>query len=253
MGNNAFGVCVGDRDDHMTPRAHLFKLPPATQRSGHGAVSVSFGDATPLCEQLKGDRGGDLHRRSLPGKLRLDAPLGAGPEPVLEIVPPILVHIYDRGHVQSNAAAIMQCGRAPQAGIFHCGVEVLGDEWAYSGRLGHDLSLEGVTKREPLTFAQAVYHHKETLNLGPSRLPTWQLRQVLSDLAIEWRASDYDLAKHNCIHFTKALTERLQCSERLPDWVCGPLVHGFPQMSAQLRVKSKKVLLQGSKAALGGG
>ena len=95
--------------------------------------------------------------------------------------------------------------------IYHTGVLVDGDEIFYGGgvqRMKHDAVLTS-TGRVPLRY----------ITLGRTTIPNEVLDEYLADLGQNgWRAQDYNLMRHNCLHFSDAVAEFL-VGRGIPDYI----------------------------------
>lgn len=108
-------------------------------------------------------------------------------------------------------------------GIFHTGVEVHRNEWAYGG---HQYDLPGIFRmKQPrnlksLSDIDGVFTFLKTLPMGTTGRTLPEVVEVLRHLGLSWRGKDYHLFYKNCNHFTNAFLGEL-CGEgvRLPEWV----------------------------------
>jgi hypothetical protein len=106
------------------------------------------------------------------------------------------------------------CGGS--VGLFHSGVEVCGQEWAFGASEGGGSGMFALRPREA---AELFGHrHHSAIELG-SVAQGVHLRQVLRELEREWRGDSYDLLTRNCNNFSDALCERLGLLSARPPWV----------------------------------
>lgn len=140
---------------------------------------------------------------------------------------PVWLHIYDLGdlskYVLNNWLAVMG-----GFGAFHCGIEVLGAEWAYQAmpkqqRTGTD-KRTGVMCHRPK--AHPVHSYRESVYLGESSAQVGTIWNTLLALEQQWLASCYHAINHNCVDFAELFAEKLQTPEPFPDWVRG-IAKGF--------------------------
>lgn len=123
----------------------------------------------------------------------------------------VWLHIYDLDPVVAklNDYAL----RAVGMGAFHCGVEVLGDEWFFAW--GDDDSSEtGVLFTEPKSHQVHVY--KESIDMGKSPLTQNEVKTVISNAMEAWPTNSYNIVNRNCVHFAEDLLLRLQVPEPFP-------------------------------------
>lgn len=110
-------------------------------------------------------------------------------------------------------------------GAFHCGVEVLGDEWFFAWG---ESDYTGVMWTEPRSHRVHVY--RESLCMGESGLSEQDIRNVLGDIMDEWLASSYHPITRNCVSFAEALVTALKVPEPFPPWVRGAMDAGKSPM-----------------------
>mmetsp|Transcript_69631 Transcript_69631/g.166153 ORF Transcript_69631/g.166153 Transcript_69631/m.166153 type:complete len:285 (+) Transcript_69631:81-935(+) len=98
-------------------------------------------------------------------------------------------------------------------GIFHCGVQILSDEWSFrGGRHGGT----GVFRCPPGLCGNL--RPRETLTLGTVVLPTGQVEAILERLKLQWPCREYDIFRRNCSHFCDEFCTQLGVGP-LPAWV----------------------------------
>ena len=91
---------------------------------------------------------------------------------------------------------------------YHSGVEVYGSEYYYGRGSG---SRTGIAVQRPKSQPPQLnckYYRSNTIckNINKSRQ---QVREILAELRLEWKARDYHLTKHNCHHFSDAFVKEL--------------------------------------------
>lgn len=98
-------------------------------------------------------------------------------------------------------------------GIFHCGVQVLGQEWSFRGGRREG---SGVFSCVPGTCAGLV--PRETVKLGAVMLPEGKVASILEQMKHQWPSRGYDMLRRNCSHFCDDFCQRLGVGT-LPQWV----------------------------------
>lgn len=129
------------------------------------------------------------------------------------------LHIYDIDPVTArlNEAVL----RSLNLGAFHCGVEVLGDEWFFAWG---ESDLTGITWNEPRLHQVHIY--RESMFMGESPLCEAEIRDVLACAMDNWPASSYHPIQRNCITFAEELVGLLRVAEPFPLWVRGAVDAG---------------------------
>jgi hypothetical protein len=111
--------------------------------------------------------------------------------------------------------------RDSNLGAYHCGVEVLGDEWSYMGF--HDAwdnpNISGVVQNEPRKHR--TYLFKETVYMGETHLAEEDVDHVIERMMDTWPACKYHIVTNNCTDFARELLKQLKCPLPFPDWVRG--------------------------------
>mmetsp|Transcript_6185 Transcript_6185/g.19262 ORF Transcript_6185/g.19262 Transcript_6185/m.19262 type:complete len:194 (-) Transcript_6185:65-646(-) len=126
----------------------------------------------------------------------------------------VWLHVYDIDQVTAwlNEAVL----RAANLGAFHCGVEVLGDEWFFAWG---ESDATGVMWNEPRQHQVHIY--RESLCMGETPLTDSEIRALLANTMDCWSASSYHPIKRNCVTFAEELLGLLRVSEPFPAWVRG--------------------------------
>jgi len=125
----------------------------------------------------------------------------------------VMLHVYDIG-TGGGGRAINQLLRPLGTGIFHCGVEVYGQEWSYSDTTTGDG--DGVFCSKPRMCNGHSY--SESVSMGRTTTPESEVLQLVGMLKKDWRVSAYDLLAHNCCHFSNEFCQRLGVGS-IPAWV----------------------------------
>jgi len=131
----------------------------------------------------------------------------------------VWLHIYDLGPITGRLNEVVL--RSANLGAFHCGVEVLGDEWSFQGfhDAWDDPTISGVVRNEPKLHPAYIYC--ESMLLGRTPLGGIAIDNTIDRLMEEWPANSYHLVAHNCITFAEELAKVLQAPEPFPSWVRG--------------------------------
>jgi len=131
----------------------------------------------------------------------------------------VWLHVYDLGPVTGRLNEFVL--RGANLGAFHCGIEVLGDEWSFQGfhDAWDDPTLSGVVRNEPREHPAYIF--RESILLGCSPLTEVAIDYVLDTMMEEWPANTYHLVMRNCVTFAEAFAEALQAPEPFPAWVRG--------------------------------
>lgn len=138
----------------------------------------------------------------------------------------VRLHIYDclrseplraLNNVFSYETSSLKLG-----GIFHAGVEVGGLEWSFDYQSDH--SKPSVSCSLPKTLTQ--HRYRQTILLGRTELSEDHVADVISQLALEFPASEYDALHKNCYIFADELVSRLGLGA-IPAWV-----HRFARVGA---------------------
>lgn len=146
----------------------------------------------------------------------------------------VWLNVYDIDEVtaQLNAAGL----HAANIGVYHCGVEVMGDEWFFAWGA---TNASGVWHNQPK--GHGIHIFKESLCMGESELADTEIREVLAELMEEWAGNSYHPVTRNCIDFAEAVILALRCQETMPSWVRGavdlgksPILYPLADMGWQM-------------------
>ncbi len=108
----------------------------------------------------------------------------------------VTLHVYDLDEAPGAIAAI-------GLGAYHSAVEIGGQEYAY----GACDQGTGVWSGPPKQAAGFIY--KKGVKMGTCRISEAETQRIIELLMQRWAGADYDLLKHNCNHFSSALTKAL--------------------------------------------
>eukprot|EP00927_Polykrikos_kofoidii_P001363 TRINITY_DN10498_c0_g1_i1.p1 TRINITY_DN10498_c0_g1~~TRINITY_DN10498_c0_g1_i1.p1 ORF type:complete len:278 (-),score=49.48 TRINITY_DN10498_c0_g1_i1:76-909(-) len=126
----------------------------------------------------------------------------------------VWLHIYDLDAVTSRLNDMWL--RSANLGAFHCGVEVLGEEWFFAWG---ETDQSGVIWTRPRNHSVHIY--SQSIRMGTSPLSESEIKLVLYNASLQWRANTYHPINRNCVTFAEALLKELQVDEPFPAWVRG--------------------------------
>jgi len=100
-------------------------------------------------------------------------------------------------------------------GFYHCGVEVFGTEWSFSGT--PSFARDGIFCSTPRKCDGHTY--RESLLMGTTTTSHSEFVQLLETLWKEdWSVTTYNILTHNCCHFCDVLCRKLGVGP-IPNWV----------------------------------
>ena len=131
----------------------------------------------------------------------------------------VWLHVYDLGPVTGKLNEMVL--RQANLGAFHCGIEVLGDEWSFQCFYDawDDPTISGVVQNKPTLHPKFPYC--ESLMLGHTPLSDDSIFFIVDMLKQQWPANSYHLISRNCVTFVEELARALQAPEPFPSWVRG--------------------------------
>jgi len=146
----------------------------------------------------------------------------------------VFLNIYDVTHdgaiqkingIFAHSMSPMKLG-----GVFHVGIQVLDQEWAY----GWTKTGSGITRGEPRCELQ--HRFRETVALSPTKLSSFEIEKVIQKLCLMYRGRDYHMIERNCCHFAEDFCQLLGV-ESLPAWVqrMGQVCEGLMKASRSLK------------------
>mmetsp|Transcript_30780 Transcript_30780/g.71914 ORF Transcript_30780/g.71914 Transcript_30780/m.71914 type:complete len:308 (-) Transcript_30780:13-936(-) len=127
----------------------------------------------------------------------------------------VWLHVYD---LESVTARLNPSLKGLNLGAFHCGVEVLDDEWFFAWG---DSSQTGVVWNFPK--GHQVHIYRESVFMGETPLTAEAINEVLCDVMECWPANSYHPITRNCVTFAEELITALKAPEPFPGWVRGAL------------------------------
>jgi len=130
------------------------------------------------------------------------------PVPAATLKVPVTLHIYDLG-THGGMHMLNSVLRRLGSGMVHCGVEIHGLEWSFSGSDG--VFYCGPKECEGHTFSDS---HAMGITFTTKR----ELARVIEVLEKKWPVAGYDILHRNCCHFSNALCLMLGVGS-IPSWV----------------------------------
>mmetsp|Transcript_10162 Transcript_10162/g.22076 ORF Transcript_10162/g.22076 Transcript_10162/m.22076 type:complete len:206 (+) Transcript_10162:71-688(+) len=127
----------------------------------------------------------------------------------------IYLNVYDINEAMQRWSP---CLVKVNLGAFHCGVEVLDDEWFFAWGEGE---YSGVVWNEPK--CHQVHIFRETVCMGESPLSQGEIRMVVTQFMDTWIASSYHPVSKNCVNFAEELLLALRVPTPFPRWVRGAM------------------------------
>jgi hypothetical protein len=128
----------------------------------------------------------------------------------------VYLNVYD---LLGEADGVMgKLAAALGVGLFHCGVEVYGREWSFSGAIfPEDQDHSGIFWTAPKT---ALPNHSQSIFMGWCAPDQSEVKGMLGRMRDEWRRGGYHILTRNCNHFAEALVHLLAGEgTEFPSWV----------------------------------
>lgn len=127
----------------------------------------------------------------------------------------VLLHIYDIG---PHGGIVNNVLRPLGTGMFHCGVEVYGWEWAFTD--SQDIEApSGIFCSRPRECEGEGFTYRETIDMGTTRASESMVRQLVRKLEPHYSTQSYDVLLRNCCHFSDEFCQLLGVGS-IPPWVC---------------------------------
>ena len=130
---------------------------------------------------------------------------------------PVILNIYDCSNSATVATVNEYLKSMGKGGMFHAGIEVHGREYSFGGTRDPHYRGTGIFTCPPKQCTQ--HHYRESVYLGDCELSRVQVAMVMLKMELDWKARSYNLFRHNCCYFSKALAAELGVGD-LPEWVC---------------------------------
>mmetsp|Transcript_123293 Transcript_123293/g.356253 ORF Transcript_123293/g.356253 Transcript_123293/m.356253 type:complete len:241 (-) Transcript_123293:39-761(-) len=130
---------------------------------------------------------------------------------------PVVVNVYDIG--ENGSGLLLNELLGPfGTGVFHCGVEVYGQEWSFSS-IGDGFlsaSMTGVFSSLPRKCVGHLY--RKSVPMGRTTMFKDGVDELIRLMAREWPVNGYDLLRRNCCHFSNELCLELGVGP-IPQWI----------------------------------
>merc|ERR1712196_560398 len=102
--------------------------------------------------------------------------------------------------------------RPSEIPIFHTGVQIHDWEFTFAKSRSSSSGVVLVCKPEQFT----PFRFCESIFIGWTDLSKEEFNQIVTVLANLWCAHPYHIIRHNCLHFSEALVERLGLGDKFP-------------------------------------
>ncbi|XP_075212910.1 deubiquitinase DESI2 isoform X2 [Lycorma delicatula] len=123
---------------------------------------------------------------------------------------PIILNVYDMYWINEYTTPI-------GLGVFHSGVEIYGQEYAYGG---HPFPFSGIfpiTPRDAEELGEQ-FRFRQSIHVGHTDFTEQDVKRIVEELGKDFRGDRYHLMNKNCNHFSGSLTQIL-CGQDIPSWV----------------------------------
>jgi hypothetical protein len=157
---------------------------------------------------------------------------------------PVILHVYD---LSASARTLNRVLLRLGTGMYHCGVEVYGVEWAYSGTKD-PISGSGIFRCVPGCCGDFPYCG--SVDMGKTTMLQSDFHKVLMVMKQIWPSEGYDFLKKNCCHFSDHLCRMLGVGG-IPPWVrnMGDTAAAYSQSINSLAKGAKSAFTVAGKAA----
>ncbi|CAE8657244.1 unnamed protein product [Polarella glacialis] len=128
------------------------------------------------------------------------------------------VHVYDVTQEDSirrlNKVLANKHFPLKFGGVFHAGVEVIGEEWSF----GYTPSVKYKAVNPDKPKMHPDHNYRQTVVMPKTKLSFLEIQKVINELTDEFHGPSYDLLRRNCCHFADEMCQRLGVG-RIPAWV----------------------------------
>lgn len=123
---------------------------------------------------------------------------------------PIILNVYDMYWTNEYTTPI-------GLGVFHSGVEIYGQEYAYGG---HQYPFTGIFDIPPRDASELgeQFRFRQSIHVGHTDFTEQDIKRIIQELGKDFRGDRYHLMNKNCNHFSGSLTQIL-CGQDIPSWV----------------------------------
>lgn len=140
----------------------------------------------------------------------------------------VWLHVYDLGAFSKY----FMNSWLPSQGAYHVGIEVLGVEWCFQGRVQtaaeKEKDLSGINFHLPKSHPR--HHYRESVWLGKSPWQRNDVRRFFMELDRDWTVSSYHFLRRNCVDFAEYVHRKLETPVPFPAW-CRGCSKGWLQMT----------------------
>lgn len=204
--------CPGSAASPRSSASPRFRRPRIAARVTKAAITklqpVSLAPEACAADGFQASTPSRKHSEGLPSDRSEVLPL------IPSLASEVTLNVYSIGKMRTTK--MLNCLLWPLGtGFYHCGVEVFGMEWSFSGTpsLAHD----GIFCSAPRRCDGHTY--QESLRMGTTTTSYSEFVQLLEALWKEdWSVKRYNLLTHNCCHFCDLLCEKLGVGP-IPGWV----------------------------------
>ncbi|CAH0380958.1 unnamed protein product [Bemisia tabaci] len=123
---------------------------------------------------------------------------------------PVILNVYDMYWFNQYTTPV-------GLGVFHSGVEIYGQEYAYGG---HPYPFTGVFNINPRDCNELgeQFRFKESVVVGHTDFTEADVKRIIYELGKEYRGDRYHVMNKNCNNFSSDLVQIL-CGQDIPSWV----------------------------------
>ncbi|KAK9510954.1 hypothetical protein O3M35_005623 [Rhynocoris fuscipes] len=123
---------------------------------------------------------------------------------------PIILNVYDMYWTNDYTTPI-------GLGVYHSGVEIYGQEYAYGGHPYPFTGIFCITPRDASELGEQ-FQFRQSVLIGYTDFTEHDVKRIVDEMGKEFRGDRYHLMHKNCNHFSGNFTKTL-CGEEIPSWV----------------------------------
>jgi hypothetical protein len=122
----------------------------------------------------------------------------------------VKLNVYELGPENELTSALRGVGM----GVFHSGVEINGEEYAFGGSADADIApyQTGIWVQQPRQLPDGFRdgaRYKETIDMGSFEMTHRHFSAIMRQHRRAWTAKGYNLVTRNCNHFSNAICLKL--------------------------------------------